>query len=120
MTHVCNRLRPITASAAVNIIDGGLGFRHEGREVGALDARAHLDLADAVAFELVVHVREGRVVREVEAQPGIGLALRKEILRQRGIFTDAAVRPPAPLAPESMLRLLPAHLDALPTTALEA
>jgi 4-hydroxy-tetrahydrodipicolinate synthase len=55
----------------------------------------------------------------VEAQPGIGLALRKEILRRRGILAAAAVRPPAPPAPESMLRLLPAHLDALPTTATE-
>ncbi len=55
-----------------------------------------------------------------EAQPGIGLALRKEILRRRGILADAAVRPPAPLAPESMLRLLPAHLDAVPPTGKEA
>lgn len=45
-----------------------------------------------------------------EAQPGIGLAVRKEILHQRGIFEEGSVRPPAPSAPERILHLLPAHL----------
>lgn len=45
-----------------------------------------------------------------EAQPGVGLALRKEILRQRGIFADSSVRPPARPAPPELLRLLPSHL----------
>ena len=31
-----------------------------------------------------------------EQQPGIGLALRKEILRRRGAIASAAVRPPGP------------------------
>ncbi|MGH3363225.1 MAG: hypothetical protein ACRDOW_00740, partial [Nocardioidaceae bacterium] len=48
-----------------------------------------------------------------EAQPGIGLALRKEILRQRGIFTCPSVRPPARPAPPEMLRLLPNHLASV-------
>lgn len=47
-----------------------------------------------------------------EAQPGIGLAIRKEILRQRGVFADAAVRPPSPAAPQAILRLLPDQLAA--------
>jgi 4-hydroxy-tetrahydrodipicolinate synthase len=47
-----------------------------------------------------------------EGQPGIGLAIRKEILRERGVFAEAAVRPPAPAAPASILRLLPDHLAA--------
>jgi 4-hydroxy-tetrahydrodipicolinate synthase len=47
-----------------------------------------------------------------EAQPGIGLAIRKEILRQRGVFADSAVRRPAPCAPETILRLLPDQLAA--------
>lgn len=51
-----------------------------------------------------------------EAQPGVGLALRKEILRQRGVLADAAVRPPARTAPAELLRLLPTHLDAVPGT----
>lgn len=45
-----------------------------------------------------------------EAQPGIGLAVRKEILRRRGLFADGAVRPPAAPAPREILDLLPAHL----------
>lgn len=51
-----------------------------------------------------------------EAQPGIGLALRKEILRRRGVFSDASVRPPARSVPEVMLRLLPDHLAAISST----
>jgi len=46
-----------------------------------------------------------------EAQPGLGLALRKEILRRRGLFTDGVVRPPAASAPDEILSLLPAHLE---------
>jgi 4-hydroxy-tetrahydrodipicolinate synthase len=49
-----------------------------------------------------------------EAQPGIGLALRKEILRRRGVLADAAVRPPAPPVPPHLLELVDAHLAALP------
>jgi 4-hydroxy-tetrahydrodipicolinate synthase len=48
-----------------------------------------------------------------EAQPGVGLALRKEVLRRRGVFADAAVRPPAPSAPAVLLALLEAHLQAV-------
>ncbi|WP_219415084.1 dihydrodipicolinate synthase family protein [Pseudonocardia nigra] len=50
-----------------------------------------------------------------EAQPGIGLALRKEILRRRGVLADAAVRPPAPAVPTPLLPLVDAHLAAVPT-----
>jgi len=46
-----------------------------------------------------------------EAQPGIGLALRKEALRRRGVFAEAAVRPPAPPMPEALHRILTMHLD---------
>lgn len=48
-----------------------------------------------------------------EGQPGIGLAVRKEALRMRGIFDDGAVRPPAPPAPAEMLPMLRQHLEAL-------
>jgi 4-hydroxy-tetrahydrodipicolinate synthase len=41
-----------------------------------------------------------------EAQPGIGLALRKEILRRRGAIRTAVVRPPAqPLDKETLAEL---------------
>lgn len=46
-----------------------------------------------------------------EAQPGIGLAVRKEILRRRGLFADGAVRPPAAAAPAEIFALLPHHLE---------
>jgi len=41
-----------------------------------------------------------------EAQPGIGLALRKELLRRRGAIRTAVLRPPAqPLDPETLAEL---------------
>ena len=49
-----------------------------------------------------------------EAQPGIGLALRKEILRRRGVLADAAVRPPAPGLPANLAPLIDPHLAAVP------
>lgn len=47
-----------------------------------------------------------------EAQPGIGLSLRKTILRERGVFSDAAVRPPSRSAPQEILGLMADHLTA--------
>jgi len=47
-----------------------------------------------------------------EAQPGIGLSLRKHVLARRGVIADPAVRPPAPVAPQEILDLMPDHLDA--------
>lgn len=48
-----------------------------------------------------------------EAQVGIGLAVRKSSLLERGIFTSAAVRPPAREMPPSLVPLLRAHLRQL-------
>jgi 4-hydroxy-tetrahydrodipicolinate synthase len=45
-----------------------------------------------------------------EAQPGIGLAVRKEILHRRGLFAEGTVRAPARPAPAEILRLLDDHL----------
>lgn len=50
-----------------------------------------------------------------EGQPGIGLALRKEILRRRGVIADAAVRPPALPLPRELEPLISGHLDQIPT-----
>lgn len=49
-----------------------------------------------------------------EAQAGIGLAIRKESLRQRGVIIEAGVRPPASTMPEALLTMLKQHLDAVP------
>jgi 4-hydroxy-tetrahydrodipicolinate synthase len=48
-----------------------------------------------------------------EAQPGIGLALRKAILARRGVLAEAVVRPPSPSAPDELLRMLDDHLAAV-------
>jgi 4-hydroxy-tetrahydrodipicolinate synthase len=52
-----------------------------------------------------------------EAQPGIGLAIRKEALRVRGIFAEASVRPPAPAMPAVLTPIMKQHLAALRQTA---
>jgi 4-hydroxy-tetrahydrodipicolinate synthase len=49
-----------------------------------------------------------------EQQAGIALAIRKEVLRRRGIIADASVRAPGVPLPPSLLRVLDAHLAALP------
>jgi len=47
-----------------------------------------------------------------EAQDKVSLAVRKEILRRRGVIADAAVRPPGVALPASLSVALDAHLDA--------
>lgn len=49
-----------------------------------------------------------------EGQLRIGLAIRKEILRRRGVIACARVRPPAPSLPPALLPLLEQHLTRLP------
>ncbi len=48
-----------------------------------------------------------------EAQPGVGLALRKEILHRRGIFSSGEVRPPAASLPPELGALIDDHLGAV-------
>jgi 4-hydroxy-tetrahydrodipicolinate synthase len=48
-----------------------------------------------------------------EAQVGVGLAIRKENLRRRGVFSDARVRPPARALPSVLLDLVAAHADGI-------
>lgn len=43
---------------------------------------------------------------DFEAQPGVGVALRKELLRQQGAIAHATVRQPAPAADPFLLRTL--------------
>lgn len=49
-----------------------------------------------------------------EAQAGIGLALRKEAVRRRGLILEPGVRPPAPSLPEALVPQLERHLAAVP------
>ncbi|MFC7343582.1 dihydrodipicolinate synthase family protein [Saccharopolyspora griseoalba] len=48
-----------------------------------------------------------------EAQARIGLAVRKEALRRRGLLAAAAVRAPAPAMPPSLMEQLDRHLAAV-------
>ncbi|MFF3575192.1 dihydrodipicolinate synthase family protein [Nocardia jiangxiensis] len=50
-----------------------------------------------------------------EAQPRIGLAIRKASLNHRGIFSSPAPRPPAAAMPARLAPLLREHLEALPS-----
>jgi 4-hydroxy-tetrahydrodipicolinate synthase len=45
-----------------------------------------------------------------EQQEGLALVIRKEILRRRGVLSDASARPPAPVIPASLAPLLAGHL----------
>lgn len=48
-----------------------------------------------------------------EAQARIGLAIRKEALRRRGLILESGVRPPAPPMPEALVPQLDRHLTAV-------
>lgn len=56
-------------------------------------------------------------IADFENQPGIGLAIRKETLRRRGLLAESAVRPPAPGFPAELAPLLERHMRALPVPA---
>lgn len=49
----------------------------------------------------------------LEQQAGIALAIRKELLRRRGIIADASVRAPGASLPASLIGAIEAHLAAL-------
>jgi len=48
-----------------------------------------------------------------EQQAGPALAIRKRCLQERGLFTEASVRPPAPPMPEALEEQLRRHLAAV-------
>jgi 4-hydroxy-tetrahydrodipicolinate synthase len=51
---------------------------------------------------------------DFEAQPGVGVSLRKELLRQRGAIAHGTVRQPAPGADPFLLRTLTSLLERQP------
>lgn len=53
-----------------------------------------------------------------EQQAAIGLAIRKECLRARGLIATAAVRPPSAAMPDALRDQLHRHLDALGLVSL--
>jgi 4-hydroxy-tetrahydrodipicolinate synthase len=56
-------------------------------------------------------------IANFENQPGIGLAIRKETLRRRGLIAESAVRSPAAGFPPELAPLLENHLRSLPVPA---
>lgn len=51
-----------------------------------------------------------------EGQPRVGLAIRKELLRRRGVMASGRVRPPALTLPDALIPLLEKHLATSPAT----
>lgn len=50
-----------------------------------------------------------------EGQLRVGLSIRKELLRRRGVIATGRVRPPALTLPEPLIPLLEKHIASLPT-----
>lgn len=102
---------------------GGVGLLDE-LAAGAAGAMTGFSHPEGLRAALTAWAAEGyRSARDAfapwlplvnfEAQPGIGLALRKEILRRRGVIDDARVRPPSPTLPSRLAALIDAHLEAV-------
>jgi 4-hydroxy-tetrahydrodipicolinate synthase len=77
--------------------------------------RAALDAQAAGGFE-AVHAAWAPwlPLANFEGQLRIGLAIRKEILRRRGVLSTGRVRPPAATLPTALVPLLEQHLSHLP------
>ena len=85
-----------------------------GGHLAGLMVQVHSPDPDVLAAHLRAAFAPWLPLVNFEAQPGIGLALRKEILRRRGVLADAAVRPPAPPVPPHLSDLIDTHLAAVP------
>jgi 4-hydroxy-tetrahydrodipicolinate synthase len=53
-----------------------------------------------------------------EGQLRVGLSIRKELLRRRGVIASGRVRPPALTLPTALIPILEKHLATLPTTTV--
>lgn len=101
---------------------GGVGLIDE-LAAGAVGAMTGFSYPEALLDAIRAFRRGGfNAAREVfapwlplanfEAQPGIALAMRKRIYKERGLFSEASVRPPAPSFPPSLEPLLMDHLKS--------
>jgi 4-hydroxy-tetrahydrodipicolinate synthase len=114
----------INAAGAYTILGGlgGVALMQE-LDAGSSGTMTGFALPDVLVRVVAAH-RSGQVetARRVfeeylplivfEAQPGAGVALRKEILRRRGAIAHATVRQPAPLPDPVSLRSLERLLEA--------
>jgi len=106
---------------------GGLGLLDE-LAVGAAGAMTGFSFPEGLVACTRANARDGfAAAREsflpylpliaFEQQPGIGLAIRKECLRHRGLIAEAAVRPPSPPMPAALREQLVRQVDALAVPA---
>jgi 4-hydroxy-tetrahydrodipicolinate synthase len=87
------------------------GFSHPEGLVAAVDAYRSGGFAAALeAF------RPWLPIANFEGQLGVGLAIRKEILRRRGLIEDASIRRPGRTLPDELVPLIDGHLAAVPAT----
>jgi 4-hydroxy-tetrahydrodipicolinate synthase len=102
---------------------GGVSLMDE-LAAGAAGAMTGFAFPEALVAAVSHYRREGFTVAKealqvflpvmvLEAQGTISLAVRKELLRRRGLIDEAAVRPPGPPLPLWAAPIIDAHLNAL-------
>jgi 4-hydroxy-tetrahydrodipicolinate synthase len=106
---------------------GGVSLLHEldAGSAGAMTGFAMVEMLVEIVSAFQRGDREAAVsayeralpLMVFEAQPGAGVALRKEILRRRGAIAHATVRQPAPVPDTFALRLLDDLMSSLTTGA---
>jgi 4-hydroxy-tetrahydrodipicolinate synthase len=122
------RLRGLTDGLAIFGGLGGVSLPDE-LEAGAVGTMTGFAMPEALVRIVSAYARgELETARRVfaeylplivfEAQPGAGLALRKEILRRRGAIAHATVRQPAPLPDPITLRKLERLLEGVEAAPL--
>jgi 4-hydroxy-tetrahydrodipicolinate synthase len=103
---------------------GGLGLLDE-LAAGAAGAMTGFSFPEVLARVVAAFAKDGyAAAREeylpwmplvnFEAQTGVGLAIRKESLHLRKIFTSGAVRSPGPTMTDALQAILELHLRHLP------
>ena len=103
---------------------GGVSLLHE-LDAGSAGAMTGFAMVDMLVEIVAAYLRGDRdsaadayqralPLMVFEAQPGAGVALRKEILRRRGAIAHATVRQPAPIPDRFALKLLDDLLAPIP------
>lgn len=122
-----NKLRDLEPGYQIFGGLGGVSLLHE-LDAGSAGAMTGFAVSELLV-EIVSAYRQGDRTHAAEAyqralplmvfeaQPGAGVALRKEILRRRGAIAHATVRQPAPIPDRFALALLEDLLESLSVTA---
>jgi 4-hydroxy-tetrahydrodipicolinate synthase len=123
-----NRLRELQPGYQIFGGLGGVSLLHEldAGSAGAMTGFAAVEaLVDIVSAYQAGDRERARLAYDralplmvFEAQPGAGVALRKEILRRRGAIAHGTVRQPAPTPDAFALQLLDDLLSSLSTEVL--